>query len=96
MTYQFGVREFLVGVAIAAAGALGHSALTIHSVSAAFDEHAATPHAHQSQERIEQKLEDQQRQLDAVDQKLDGIESNIQQVLRAIGRLEGSSQPVGD
>lgn len=96
MTATFGVREFCVGVAIAAVGALGHSTLTIHSVGAAFEEHAATPHAHQSQERIAQKLEDQQRQLDAVDEKLDSIDTDIQTILRAIGRLEGVTQPAGD
>ena len=96
MTATFGFREFFVGIAIAAAGALGHATLTIHSVGAAFEEHAATPHAHQSQERIEQKLEDQQRQLDAVNQKLDHIDTDIPTILRAIGRLEGSNQPAGD
>jgi len=96
MTATLGVREFAVGVAIAAAGALGHSTLTIHSVGVAFEEHQKTPNAHQSQDRIEQRLEDQQRQLDAVDDKLDSIDTDLQTILRAIGRLEGSTQPAGD
>ena len=76
--YEVGVREIVVGVAVALLGAFAHAYLTISSVEAGFSSHVSREDIHAPLDRIDQKhgkIEDIERQNDAI--------------LQGLGRLEG-------
>lgn len=87
--YEVGVREIVVGVAVALLGAFAHAYLTISSVEAGFSSHVSREDIHAPLDRIDQKLEDQQRQLDNLDGKIEDIERQNDAILQGLGRLEG-------